>query len=407
MRKIFALVLSLALLLSLFGMAAHAEGFSGEVKIWVADAMVDLTRAKVEEFKAANPEYAGLTAVIEAVGEGDSATNMITDVEGGADIFGFAQDQLARLVAAGALVELSEENAAIVTEQNDGGSVAAVTLGGLMYAYPMTSDNGYFLYYDKSVITDPSTLEGVLAQAEAANKKVYMEINSGWYQTAFFFGTGATVTYDVDDAGNLVKANINYASPEGLAALKGMIALAKSPAFVNGSSASNASEYAAIVDGVWDKETVAAAFGDNFAATKLPTFEVDGVAYQMSGFGGFKMLGVKPQVDEAKLAACDALALYLTGEEVQLARFEQSGWGPSNLKAQQSEAVKADVALSALAEQLNFSLGQGQYPGDYWSTATGLGDDVIAGKLNDLTDEQLMERLTQFQDILIGLATPQ
>ncbi|HPY95386.1 MAG TPA: extracellular solute-binding protein, partial [Clostridia bacterium] len=327
--------------------------------------------------------------------------------EGGADIFGFAQDQLARLVAAGALVELSEENAAIVTEQNDGGSVAAVTLGGLMYAYPMTSDNGYFLYYDKSVITDPSTLEGVLAQAEAANKKVYMEINSGWYQTAFFFGTGATVTYDVDDAGNLVKANINYASPEGLAALKGMIALAKSPAFVNGSSASNASEYAAIVDGVWDKETVAAAFGDNFAATKLPTFEVDGVAYQMSGFGGFKMLGVKPQVDEAKLAACDALALYLTGEEVQLARFEQSGWGPSNLKAQQSEAVKADVALSALAEQLNFSLGQGQYPGDYWSTATGLGDDVIAGKLNDLTDEQLMERLTQFQDILIGLATPQ
>ena len=405
MKRLFAVVLSLALILSLASFTASAEGFSGEVKIWVADAMVDLTKAKIEEFKAAHPEYAGMTAMVEPVGEGDAATNMITDVEGGADIFGFAQDQLARLVAAGALVELSEENAAIVTQENDGGSVAAVTLGGMMYAYPMTSDNGYFLYYDKSVITDPSTLEGVLDQANAAGKKFYMEINSGWYQTAFFFGTGAMVTYDVDDAGNLVKANINYASPEGVAALKGMIATGRHPAFVNGSSASNASDYAAIVDGVWDSATVQAAFGDNFAAAKLPTFTVDGTSYQLSGFGGFKMLGVKPQIDEAKLAACDALALYLTGEAVQAARFEQSGWGPSNLKAQQMDAVKADPALSALAAQLAFAVPQGQYPGDYWSTATGLGDDVIAGKLNDLTDDQLMERLTQFQDVLISLVT--
>ncbi len=403
MRKFFAIVLSLTLMLSLASLPAAAEGFSGEVKIWVPDAMVDLTLAKVEEFKAAHPEYAGLTALVEPVGEGDAATNMITDVEGGADIFGFAQDQLARLVAAGALVELSEENAAIVTEANDAGSVAAVTLGELMFAYPMTSDNGYFLYYDSSVISDPSTLEGVLEQAGAADKKVYMQINSGWYQTAFFFGTGAMVTYEVDDEGNLVKANVDYASDKGVAALKGMIALANDPAFVNGSSASDASNYAAIVDGVWDSAAVQAAFGDNYAAAKLPTFTVDGETYQMSGFGGFKMLGVKPQVNEAKLAACDALALFLTGEEVQSARFEQSGWGPSNLNAQQQDAVKADAALSALAAQLAYAVPQGQYPNDYWSTAEGLGDDVIAGLLNDLTDDQLLERLTQFQDILLSL----
>jgi len=403
MRKFFAIVLSLTLMLSLASLPAAAEGFSGEVKIWVPDAMVDLTLAKVEEFKAAHPEYAGLTALVEPVGEGDAATNMITDVEGGADIFGFAQDQLARLVAAGALVELSEENAAIVTEANDAGSVAAVTMGELMFAYPMTSDNGYFLYYDSSVISDPSTLEGVLEQAGAAGKKVYMQINSGWYQTAFFFGTGAMVTYEVDDEGNLVKANVDYASDKGVAALKGMIALANDPAFVNGSSASDASNYAAIVDGVWDSAAVQAAFGDNYAAAKLPTFTVDGETYQMSGFGGFKMLGVKPQVDEAKLAACDALALFLTGEEVQSARFEQSGWGPSNLNAQQQDAVKADAALSALAAQLAYAVPQGQYPNDYWSTAEGLGDDVIAGLLNDLTDDQLLERLTQFQDILLSL----
>ena len=210
MRKFLSIVLTLALVLSLGMSVASAEGYSGDVKIWVADNMVELTKAKAEEFKAAHPEYKDMNVLVEAVGEGDSASNMITDVEGGADIYGFAQDQLARLVAAGALVELSDENAAIVKEENDSGSVAAVTLGEKLYAYPMTSDNGYFMYYDKSVITDPSTLEGVLKQAEEAGKKVYFEINSGWDQTAFFFGTGAFVTYDVDDEGNLVKCNINY-----------------------------------------------------------------------------------------------------------------------------------------------------------------------------------------------------
>lgn len=407
MRKFFALFLTLAMTLSLFSFAANAEGFSGDIKIWVADTMVDLTRTKAEEFKANNPEYAGMNVLVEAVGEGDAATNMITDVEGGADIFGFAQDQLSRLVAAGALVELSEENAAIVKAENDAGSVSAVTMADLMYAYPMTSDNGYFLNYDKSVITDPSTMEGILDQAQAAGKKVYFQINSGWYQTAYFFATGAYVTYDVDDTGNPVKININYATPQGLTALKGLIALAKHPAFVNGSDAPSASNYAAIVVGVWNKDTITAEFGDNYAATKLPTFSVDGKDYQLSGFGGFKMLGVKPQVDEAKLAACDALALYLTGEEVQAARFAQIGWGPSNLKVQQSEAVKADFLLSALAEQLNFAMAQGQYPDDYWREAEALGNDIIAGNFNDLSDEQLMEKLAEFENKLIGYLNAQ
>lgn len=396
MKKLLAIVMALALVLSACSFAT-AEAFSGEIKIWVAEATVELTQAKVEAFKAENPDYAGMTVVVEPVGEGDAASNMITDVTGGADIFGFAQDQLARLVAAGALIDVAPENAEIVAAENDAGAVGAATMGETLYAYPMTSDNGYFLYYDKSVISDPSTLEGILADCEAAGKSFYMEINSGWYQTAFFFGTGCTLTYDSDNDGNLVACNSDYASANGVAALKAMIALKQSPAFVNGSSASAASNYAAIVDGTWDANEVQKAFGENFAAVKLPTVTVDGETYQLGGFGGFKLLGVKPQTDEAKLAACDALALYLTSEEVQIARFEAFGWGPSNMKAQASEAVQADVALSALAAQLANCMPQGQYPGDYWSLATALGDDVIAGNFDGASDEALLDVLSTFQ----------
>ena len=392
MKKILSLVLALAMMLSLCSFAS-AEGYNGEIKVWVAEATVEFTKAKIEEFKAAHPEYAGMTVVVEPVGEGDAASNMLTDVEAGADIFGFAQDQLGRLVAAGALEMVLDENAAIVAETNDAGSVAAVKMGEQMYAYPMTSDNGYFLYYDKSVVTDPTDLNKILADCEAAGKNFYMEINSGWYQTAFFFGAGCTLTYSTDDLGNIISMDCNYASENGVKALKAMIKLAQSPVFVNGSSASNATTLGAIVDGTWDAVAVQGILGDNYAATKLPT--IDG--FQLGGFGGFKMLGVKPQTDDAKLAACDALALYLSSGEVQQARYDAVKWGPSNLTAQASDAVKADEALSALAAQLNFCIGQGQYPGEYWSLATALGDDIMADKLDNLTDEQLMEILVNFQ----------
>ncbi|MBR6666757.1 MAG: extracellular solute-binding protein [Clostridia bacterium] len=392
MKKILSLVLAVAMMLSLCSFAS-AEGFSGEIKIWVAENVVDFTKAQVEVFNAAHPEYANMTVIVEPVGEGDAATKMITDVEAGADIFGFAQDQLGRLVAANALEVVFEDNAAIIEQTNDAGAVAAVKMGDVMYAYPMTSDNGYFLYYDKSVVTDPTDLAKVVADCEAAGKNIYFEINSGWYQTAFFFGAGCTLTYSTDDLGNIVAMDCNYASANGVKALKSMINLAKSPAFVNGSSASNATNLGAIVDGTWDAGAIKAILGDNYAAVKLPT--VDG--YQLGGFGGFKMLGIKPQTDEAKLAACDALALFLTSGEVQLARFEAVGWGPSNLEAQQSDAVKSDVALSALGAQLAFCVPQGQYPGEYWSLATALGDDILADKYDNYTDEQLMEVLVTFQ----------
>ena len=402
MKKMTAVILTGALSTALLSSAVMAD----EIKIWVADAVVSFTQEQVDAFMEANPDFADYDVTIQPVGEGDAAGNMLTDVEAGPDIYVFAQDQIARLVSAGALEEVAPDNYDAVQTENDPGAVAAATVGDILYAYPLTSDNGYFLYYDKSVVSDPSTLEGIVADCEAAGKNFYMEINSGWYQTAFFFGTGAELTYETDDNGNFTSCNATYDSDAGLVALKEMIELKSSPAFQNGSAAGEATKLGAIVDGTWDSSTVQELFGDNYACAKLPTFTgADGETYQMSGFGGFKLLGVKPQEDEAKLEACDALAAWLSGEEVQLARYNAVGWGPSNLNAQQSDEVQADVALSALGQQLANTIPQGQYPGDYWSLATSLGDSIITGELApDSSDEDLKAALKKFQDTCISYA---
>lgn len=373
---------------------------SGTITIWVAENTVDFTKSKADEFFAANPDMAGYSVTVEPVGEGDAAGNMLVDVEGGADIFGFAQDQITRLVSAGALSPIVGDNAAFVSSQNDAGAASAALVGDVAYAYPMTSDNGYFLYYDSSVVTDPSSLEKIVADCEAAGKNFYFEINSGWYQTAFFFATGCTLTYDTDSDGNFTACNVDYASDKGVVAFKEIIELASSSAFQNGSSISAGSNIGAIVDGTWDADAAKDIFGANYACAKLPSFTgSDGNSYQLSGFGGFKLLGIKPQVDSGKLQVCHALAQYLTGADVQLARYQAVSWGPSNLTAQQDSAVQADEALSALAEQLAYTIPQGNYPGEYWDLATALGDDVISGTISAATsDEELLNTLQTFQD---------
>ncbi len=388
------------------GEEAAELSYDGEIKVWVADNATSFTEEKIKEFQDANPGIADATFTVEPVGEGDAAGNLITDVEAGADVFTFAQDQIARLVTAGALEEVAPENVDAVTSDNDEGAVTAATVGGVLYAYPVTSDNGYFMYYDKSVITDPTSLDQILADCEAAGKKFYYEMNSGWYQTAFFFGNGLTLSYETDEQGNFTSCDVDYASDAGVATLKAMIKMNESPAFVNGSSVGDAVNFAAIIDGTWDAQTAKEVLGDNYACAKLPQFTTeDGELHQMSGFSGYKLLGVKPQEDEDKLAVCDALAAYLTSADVQLARYEAIGWGPSNLDAQQSEVVQADEALSALNEQMLEDIPQGQYPGDYWTLATGLGDDIIQGNLtSSSSDEDLLAALQTFQDTCISYA---
>ena len=378
-----------------------ASTYDGKtVKVWVADNIVGFTEEQIKNFQEANPQYKGVTFTVEAVGEGDAASNVITDVKAAADVYGFAQDQLTRLVTAGALEEVNPEYLDAVKTANDDGAVKSASVGDVVYAYPITSDNGYFLYYDKSVVKDPSTLEGIVKDCEAAGKNFYFEINSGWYQTAFFFGTGCTLTYDTDKEGNFTGCNVDYATDKGVVALKKMIELKSSSSFQNGSSLSNATNVGAIVDGTWDAAAAKELFGDNYATAKLPTFQgADGNTYQLSGFSGNKLLGVKPQEDTDKLQICDDLAFYLSSEEVQLARFDAVGWGPSNKNAQASEKVAADAALKALGEQIAFDIPQGQYPGDYWSLATGLGDSVISDTLTASTsDADLLKALTDFQN---------
>lgn len=416
MKKALTILLALALVLVVFSgcnktaekTEEPTEDLAGtyDLVLWVSEieGVKELTEQQIDAFEADNPGIV-INATVQGVSEGESATQMITSVEDGADIFCFAQDQLARLVMAGALNQLGTATAAEVTAMNDAGAVAAASVGDALYCFPLTSDNGYFLIYDKSVVAEEhlDSLEDIIADCEAAGKMFSFQLEgSAWYNSAFFFATGCQSSWETDLDGNFVAVHDDFNSDKGVIALKGMQKLLKSSCYNNSSESSDFSAAipsGAVVSGTWGVTIAQEALGENFGATDLPSFTVDGTSYHLGSFSGNKLLGVKPQTDAKKAAVAQKLAMYLTGEKCQQERFDTFGWGPSNLNVQATDAVKSNMALAALGAQSEFAVPQGQIHGSWWDIAK-----VYATSAKEATtDEQLTEALATYEAAINGL----
>ena len=67
------------------------------------------------------------------------------------------------------------------------------------------------------------------------------------------------------------------------------------------------------------------------------------------------------------------LAEWLTNEDNQLLRFEERELGPANAEAAQSDKVKNNIALAALAKQNEFGVSQRGIKSTFWSPVEAFG----------------------------------
>ena len=109
MKKFLAIVLAVAMMLGMVSFAS-ADSLAGtyDIKVWVANEIVELTKAQIQRYNETNELGIVFNADVQPQGEGDAASNMILDVDAGADIYCFAQDQLSRLITAKALKALGQ-----------------------------------------------------------------------------------------------------------------------------------------------------------------------------------------------------------------------------------------------------------------------------------------------------------
>lgn len=262
---------------------SEQDGLEGPVSLtlWGAEEDGQLLARMVEDFKK---EYAGqaeLDITVEYVGESQCKDKLLEDIEGGADVFTFADDQLRVLVAAGALAEV--EDAEGIRERNIEGASEAASVNGKLYAWPMTADNGYFLYYNKAYFSeeDVKSLDAILQRAQEAGKLVTMEWTSGWYLYSFFGCTDMELGMNEDGVSNYCNWNAVDTAIKGTDVAHAMLDISSSPAFWNTpdgefvKGVENGSVIAG-VSGVWNANAVEAAWGNNYGAVRLPTYTCAG-----------------------------------------------------------------------------------------------------------------------------------
>ncbi len=349
--------------------------------VWGAEEDEDLLREMIGGFEQQYQGQADFQITYQPQSESSCTNALMADLENGADVFAFADDQLNTLVAAGALDPV--QNAETVRVSNLPEAVLAASVNDTLYALPLTADNGYFLYYDKQYFAqeDITSLDRMLDIAAENGKKISMDWTSGWYLYALFGNTGLTVGLNDDGITNYCTWNSTDGRIKGTDVAQAMLEIAGHPGFISTDDAGflegvRDGTIVAGVNGVWNAVAVEEVWGSGFGASKLPEYACGGQQIQMASFSGYKLIGVNAYSEEKIWAA--RLAEWITSEENQKLRFAQRGQGPSNIAAASSKEVQDSAAITALLEQSEYSCVQ-RIGGNYWEPVTAFATEILAG----------------------------
>lgn len=372
------------------GLTKDENGFSEEfffgeddikLTVWTSQAAEDLTKSLCEDFIAQYPGK-NIDIDVQVMSEGEAATSLLNDPDAGADVFGFASDQLTKLKNANAISFAAFPDE--IKPRDTEAAIKAATIDDKIYAYPMTGDNSYYLVYDKSVVSDADakSLESVLEACKKAGKKFVVEAGNGFYSCMFAFTGGLSL----DGTDSFGSQQFNAYDEDSVVA--SLCAFAKlfsdySDVFISKEVAAISNGFsdgtvAAGIDGNWNTSADMDALGDDFGAAQLPTINIDGKDTRIVPLSGYKLMGVNSHSKFPN--AAQLLANYLTEEKAQSKRAEELMWGPTNKVVMESDAVTGSPALKALAQQSEYAVPMSDMSDTFWSPMASLGNYVAKGK---------------------------
>ena len=386
MKQIILPLLAVALLLASCGNREPApQGETGpetvRLTVWGAEEDAALMEEMIASFQARYAGEAELHVTFQAQSESNCKDALLADLEGGADVFTFADDQVAALAAAGGLDPI--EDTAGIKADNLSAAVEAASVDGTLYAYPLTADNGYFLYYNKAYFSeeDVKSLNRMVETAAQAGRLVTMDWSSAWYVYAFFGNTGLEVGLNEDGITNYCTWNRAEGDIRGVDVAQAMLEISASSGFASRTDEEflagvQDGSVIAGVSGVWNAVAVQEAWGEDAGAVRLPSFTCAGREVQMASFSGCKLIGVNAYSRHREWAV--RLAEWITSRENQALRFQLRGQGPSNVEAANSPEVQASPAIAALLAQSEFSQLQ-RVGGKFWDPVSEFASNLARG----------------------------
>lgn len=343
----------------------------------------DWMKAEVESFLTSEKLTDTYNVKMVQLEESDcNDATKVPDWTTGPDLFAYASDQTLGLVQKGVLADVPTAFAnAMKTEMGDE-VMAAGKIGAKTYGYPYAGDNGYFLYYNKSLFNGKEakldTLDGVVEVCKAAKLKLSYKLAEPFFSVGFMFTFGArynvtltadqkeiaTITADFNGAKGLKagKAMRNILNNDGIDTTKDG---QKAPIAANG--------LGACVDGSWNAQTYQKAMGNDYGCIKLPTVTVDGETKNLSSFLGYKLYGVnkiKTGTDTKKQSTLHKLANFLVSKKVQEKRFDDLAIAPTNTEVKALKKVQDTPHVKAITSQAKFAVAQTIVPSGAWTETT-------------------------------------
>ena len=356
--------------------AAEDEAWEGDLTVWSPQEDQDTgwLKQQCEAFNEAHPEW-NVTFTYGVCPEGEAKDTVKNDVEGSADVYMLANDNIPDLVSCNGLAEIGGSYLDDIKANNSESIVSSVTYNDAVVAFPFTS-NTWFMYYDKSVFSedDIKSLDTMLEKG-----KVSFPITNSWYIQAFYAANGCTLFGD----GTKEDDGIDFGGDKGVAVTNYLVDLVANPNFVNDADGAGIAglrdkSVNAIFSGTWDADAVEEALCENIGVAALPSVKIDGQYQQMKSFMGSKAVGVNPHAKDMEVAM--SLAAYLTGEESQLAHYEMRNVLPSNTNIDVSDNAIAEAVADVMK---NTSIVQPLVSkmGNYWSPAENMGKAIFAGEV--------------------------
>lgn len=387
-------LLILCMLLGVFLCTGCGEKPKVDLTVWASEAECEFVQKQIDEFCEKNREEADFEISLQKEDVLGAKKLLLEQADHAGDVFLFADDQYADLLHAKALLALPNQDKIMA---NYGGKEAPIIQAamseGKLYGYPVTSGNGYFLYYNKKYFEegDLQSLDNLMDKAHKQGGFVGMDWTSGWYLYSFFQGAGMDVRLRDDGSVNQCDFNRKKGEYTGVDVAKAMLRISKNKGFKSVVSDDfilkvKDGSMLAFVSGTWNAAELEQIWGEDLGAIKLPTYTIKGKQVQMGSFVGYKFIGINAKTKQAEWAT--KLGEWLSSKENQLKRYQMTGECPADPSTQQMDEVKKSVAVAAQTEQAKYAKTQ-KIGSNYWNAMSVYGIFMASGNV-DVIDLQVL-----------------
>ena len=326
-------------------------GRTGELVVGSPQKSKTTMQALINAFNQKTNSSVSIT--IKTFEEGEGVGNFPTGAASGPDVFPFVSDQTMTLNSLGALAPLANTVSDNYETTMLDGAIDAASWNDNVLGYPFAADNGVVMFYDSSLVSDPSeidTVDKLFAKAQSLGKSVSYDIPNSFYAASILhtFNEGKSM-FKIKPTSTSYSCSSTFACENGV---KGMQLAYKIMTTAGWQKDKGTPGQTGILATIIDTSNVREfkeQMGNKYAVAPVPYVDSNSDE-RICTYLGYKFYGVNNSIkDSTKKNTAKIFAKFLVSEYAQNYRFEQEKTQPT-LRTLQSIAQN-EPHIAALNQQ--------------------------------------------------------